>query len=383
MLLYALKMLIGDKSKYIGIILGLSFASFIITQQSAIFVGLMTRTFGFISDTSQPNIWVMDRKVMFIDDIKPLRDTELNRVQSIEGVEWAVPLYKGLIRSRLTDGIFQTCNVIGIDGSTMIGGPPRLLEGKLEDLRRPDAIIVNDVGAKDKLAHDFPISQNPLRVGDRLEVNDNRAVVVGICEVTRTFQSQPVIYTTYDRASSWAPQERKLLSFVLAKSKAGEDPKIVCRRIEEATGLAALTPDEFVRKTILYFMKYTGIPINFGVAVLLGFIIGVAIAGQTFYNFTLDNLRYFAVFKAMGAEDSLLTRMILFQSFWVGAIGWGIGVGIACLFGLLSLKTELSFRLPWWLYLMTAFGIGSICAFASWISLRKIKTVDLGIVFKS
>ena len=383
MLLYALKMLIGDKSKYIGIILGLSFASFIITQQSAIFVGLMSRTFGFISDTSQPNIWVMDRKVMFIDDIKPLRDTELNRVQSIEGVEWAVPLYKGLIRSRLTDGIFQTCNVIGIDGSTMIGGPPRLLEGKLEDLRRPDAIIVNDVGAKDKLAHDFPISQNPLRLGDRLEVNDHRAVVVGICEVTRTFQSQPVIYTTYDRASSWAPQERKLLSFVLAKSKAGEDPKIVCRRIEEATGLAALTPDEFVRKTILYFMKYTGIPINFGVAVLLGFIIGVAIAGQTFYNFTLDNLRYFAVFKAMGAPDALLTRMILFQSFWVGAIGWGIGVGIACLFGLLSLKTELSFRLPWWLYLSTAFGIGCICAFASWISLRKIKTLDLGIVFKS
>ncbi len=383
MLLYALKMLIGDKSKYIGIILGLSFASFIITQQSAIFVGLMSRTFGFISDTSQPNIWVMDRKVMFIDDIKPLRDTELNRVQSIEGVEWAVPLYKGLIRSRLTDGIFQTCNVIGIDGSTMIGGPPRLLEGKLEDLRRPDAIIVNDVGAKDKLAHDFPISQNPLRLGDRLEVNDHRAIVVGICEVTRTFQSQPVIYTTYDRASSWAPQERKLLSFVLAKSKAGEDPKIVCRRIEEATGLAALTPDEFVRKTILYFMKYTGIPINFGVAVLLGFIIGIAIAGQTFYNFTLDNLRYFAVFKAMGAPDALLTRMILFQSFWVGAIGWGIGVGIACLFGLLSLKTELSFRLPWWLYLSTAFGIGCICAFASWISLRKIKTLDLGIVFKS
>lgn len=383
MLLYALKMLIGDRSKYIGIILGLSFASFIITQQSSIFVGLMTRTFGFISDTSQPNIWVMDKKVMFIDDIKPLRDTELNRVQSIEGVEWAVPLYKGLIRSRLTDGIFQTCNVIGIDGATMIGGPPRLLEGKLEDLRRPDAIIVNSVGARDKLAHDFPISQNPLRVGDRLEVNDNRAVVVGICEVTRTFQSQPVIYTTYDRASSWAPQERKLLSFVLAKSKAGEDPKIVCRRIEEATGLAALTPDEFVRKTILYFMKYTGIPINFGVAVLLGFIIGIAIAGQTFYNFTLDNLRYFAVFKAMGAEDALLTRMILFQSFWVGAIGWGIGVGIACLFGLLSLKTELSFRLPWWLYLATAFGIGCICAFASWISLRKIKTLDLGIVFKS
>ena len=86
MLEYALKMLIGDKAKYIGIILGLSFASFIISQQMGIFIGLMTRTYGFVTDTSQPNIWVMDPKVLYIDDIKPLRDTEVYRIQSIEGV---------------------------------------------------------------------------------------------------------------------------------------------------------------------------------------------------------------------------------------------------------------------------------------------------------
>src|SRR6478752_2855871 len=100
----ALKMLIGDRAKYFGIIMGIAFASLLITQQSSIFVGLMTRTYGFVTDTKQPDVWVMDPKVQFIDDIKPLQDTQLLRVRGIQGVEWAVPLYKGLLKARLQSG---------------------------------------------------------------------------------------------------------------------------------------------------------------------------------------------------------------------------------------------------------------------------------------
>ena len=46
----AIKMLVGDRAKYIGIIIGLTFASLLITQQSAIFIGIMTRTFSFLTD---------------------------------------------------------------------------------------------------------------------------------------------------------------------------------------------------------------------------------------------------------------------------------------------------------------------------------------------
>jgi putative ABC transport system permease protein len=108
---------------------GLTFASLLITQQAAIFVGLMTRTYGFITDTGQADIWVMDPKVQFVDDIKPLQDTQLFRVRSVEGVEWAVPLYKGLLKARLADDTFQTCIVVGLDDATLIGGPPAMVEG--------------------------------------------------------------------------------------------------------------------------------------------------------------------------------------------------------------------------------------------------------------
>ena len=379
---YALKMLIGDKAKYIGMILGLSFSTFIMAQQAAIFVGLMTRTFGFITDTSQANIWVMDPKVQYIDDTKPMREVELLRVIGTHGVEWAVPFFKGLIRARLEGGNFQTCVLIGIDDATLIGGPPKMVAGSIENLKIPDAIIVNEVGAKTRLSHDFPIGDRPLQIGDRLELNDHRAIVEGICSVSRTFQSQPVIYTTFKRAFTFSPKERKTLSFILAKSKPGYDPKKVCERIEQITGLKAYTASQFKRKTVLYFLKYTGIPINFGVAVLLGFIIGTAIAGQTFYNFTIDNIRYFATFKAMGASDKVLTKMVLFQAFWVGMIGGGIGLGSASLFGFISMGTELSFRLPWALFALTCLSVGLISMMAAFLSLKKVKKLDPSIVFK-
>lgn len=385
MLSYALKILMGDRAKYIGIILGLTFASFIITQQAAIFIGLMTRTYGFITDTNQAEIWVMDAKVQFVDDVKPLNITELFRVRGIEGVEWAVPLFKGRVNARQRDGEFQTVNLIGIDNATFIGQPPVMIEGKVEDLRNTDGIIVNQEGAENQLAKVDPKTgaKRPLQVGDTLELNDNRAVVVGIADVTRTFQTQPVVYTTFRRALRFIPFERKNLSFILVKGSSSLSKQQLCDRIRRITGLAAYTSEQFESLTVNYFLKRTGIPINFGMAILLGFIIGVAIAGQTFYNFTLDNIRYFGTFKAMGADNRLLTKMVLLQSLVVGSIGWGLGVGAAALFGLISKGTQLSFRMPWQLFLASYLAMMLICLFSAYISIKKVRKLEPAIVFKS
>jgi putative ABC transport system permease protein len=383
MISVAIKMLMGDRAKYLGIIMGITFASLLITQQLAIFNGLMSRTYGAITDLGLPDIWVMDPKVQFIDDVKPLQDTELYRVRGVEGVAWAVPLYKGLLKARLETGEFQTCNVIGLDDSTLIGGPPEMVDGNLADLRRSDAVIVDELAAHGKLAKPTLDGRLiPLKIGDTLELNDHRAIVVGFCRVSRTFQSQPVVYTTYSRATAFAPKERKLLSFVLVKARRGVNPQTLCDRIHQVTGLGALTAQGFKDRTYDYFMKNTGIPVNFGIAVVLGFIVGTAIAGQTFYNFTLDNLRHFGALKAMGAGNALLLRMILIQSLVVGLVGYGVGVGIASFLGLLTGNTELAFKLPMWLLGFTSAVVLIICAMASIISMRKVMKLEPAIVFK-
>lgn len=387
----ALRMLMGDRAKFLGIIMGLTFASLLITQQSSIFVGIMTRTFGFITDTALPEVWVMDPKVQFIDDVKPLRDTMLQRVRGVPGVEWAVPLYKGLIKARLDNGNFQQCNVIGLDDATLIGGPPEMVEGSIADLRKADGVIVDVVGASTRLAK-FPrdadgkpirgAKPEPLKIGDTLELNDRRAVVVGICRNSRTFQSQPVIYTTYSRATVFAPKERKLLSFVLAQPAGGLSGADLVARIEAQTGLMAQTRSEFSWTTIMYFIRYTGIPINFGIAVTLGFLVGTAIAGQTFYNFTLDNLRHFGALKAMGAGALRLLGMIVQQALVVGLIGYGLGVGLAALVPVLSGGSELAFRLLWQTLALTGVAVTVICVLAAMISMVKVIRLEPAIVFK-
>jgi len=381
----ALKMLLGDRAKYFGMIVGLTFASLLITQQSAIFIGIMARTFSFLTDVSLPQLWVVDPRVQHIEDIKPLQDTEVFRVRGVPGVQWAVGMYKGLLRARLTNGTFQSCVVIGLDDETLIGGPARMLAGTLADLRRSDGIIVDAVAARGKLARILPDGHTePLRVGDTLELNDRRAVVVGLCEVTATFQANPVLYTTYSRALTFAPPERKLLSFVAATAIPGVPTRQVCAQIEQITGLKAYTREQFKRLTLLYILKNTGIPINFLTAVILGFIVGITVAGQTFYNFTLDNLRYFGTLKAMGASDRMLLRMILLQALVVGGVGYGLGVGSAAAWGsILSAHTQLAFRLPWQLLALSAGAILLICLTSAALSIRKVIRLEPAMVFRS
>src|SRR5207237_9421782 len=139
------------------------------------------------------------------------------------------------------------------------------------------------------------------------------------------------------------PKELVLRSVVVDGREKGIVPKRVCARIAEKTGLAAYTAEEFKWKTVLYFMKYTGIPINFGISVILGFLVGTAIAGQTFYNFTLDNLRHFGALKAMGAGNFTLLRMIMLQATLVGAIGFGLGVGGASMVGFVVRHRSIAF----------------------------------------
>jgi len=379
-------MLVGDRAKYLGIVVGLTFASLLITQQLAIFTGLMSRTFGAITDLGQPDVWVMDEKVQFIDDVKPLQSTQLYRVRGVAGVEWAVPLYKGLLKARLSNGSFQTVNLYGLDDATLIGGPPVMVEGELEDLRRSEGVIVDEVGARTRLARPSATPGEPpvpLKIGDTLELNDHRAVVVGICRVQRTFQSQPVVYTTFSRATQYAPRERKLLSFVLVGCKPEEDVREVCERIHRATGLAAVTREDFKWQTVRYFLKYTGIPVNFGIAVALGFLVGTVIAGQTFHNFTLDNLKQFGALKAMGARTGTLLRMIVLQALLVGVVGYGLGVGLASFVGFATRGSELAFRMPWQILAISASAVLLICTLSAVLAMRKVVRLEPAMVFKS
>lgn len=383
----AIKMLFGDTAKFYGILLGLSFATLLIAQQAAIFVGLMTRTYALIDETPQADLWVMDPTLLFVDDTKPMQVTALQRVRSVEGIEWAVPLFKSLLVAKTPAGARQMCDVVGVDDASLIGAPPRMVQGTVEALRQPDAIIIETRGAAKRLAQPVdPADPNgptrPLAVGEELELNEKRAVVVGVAETKPTFQAVPTVYTTYSRAIRFAPPNRRTLSMVLVKAGPGVDIKELQARIARETDLTVLTPDEFAWKTLDFWMKQTGIPINFGIAIVLGFFVGVAIAGQMFYNFTLDNLRYFGAMKAMGATTRRLIGLVGLQGFVAGVLGLGIGLGATALVGLTIPQDRLAFRLTWHIPLIAAGAVVFIVVASSIFSMRRVVKLDPAEVFQ-
>lgn len=377
MLWIAWKMLVGNRVKYLGIVFGVVFAALLIAQQASIFCGLMSFTINQIRDVEGPGIWVMDKGVQYVDDIKPLADTELFRVKGVPGVEWAVRFYKGIARARLEEGTYEQMILLGLDDATLVGAPRQLFMGSIADLRKPDAVIIDDAGYR----RIWP--DEPFRIGRTFEMNDRRAVVVGLAKAGRTFTSFPIVYTRYSQAVLFAPPERRVLSFVLAEAAPGVAPEEVCQRIEERTGLQAVTRTQFLWKTIIYYLRKTGIPLNFGITVLLGFFVGTAIAGQTFYLFTVENIRQYGALKAMGASNWTILAMVLAQGLQVGLVGYGVGVGLAAVFGWwVRGASRLAFFMPWEVLAITGAAVFVIVLVASLISVRKVLVVEPAIVFR-
>lgn len=374
----AWQMLVGDRAKYWGTIFGVAFGTLLISQQTSIFLGLMRRTASQIVDVRESRIWVMDPNVENSDEVRPLSSSDLYRVRGVPGVAWAVNFYKGQARAKVADGRFRQIMLMGVDDATLVGAPAEMVMGQLSDLRRPDAIVVDRSG----FAYLWP--GEPLELGKTIEMNDRRAVLVGICKASPPFMTFPIVYARYTQAVEYVARERNRLSFILAEPQPGQTPTEVAHRITAQTGLLGRTQDEFFWSTIGYYLRSTGIPVNFGITIALGFLVGTAIAGQTFYLFTIENLKQFGALKAMGLTNGRLVLMVLLQAALVGTLGYGIGIGLAAAFfeATKDVPHLVGFYLPWQVVAGTAGAVALIVVLAALVSVRKVLVLEPAIVFR-
>jgi putative ABC transport system permease protein len=210
-------------------------------------------------------------------------------------------------------------------------------------------------------------------------------VIVGVCKAKLGFEGNAVIYTTFDNATRFTPTGRERISYVLVKVKDGIPVQTVKEAIKALGDVDAFTSDEFRLKTKAFIVVATGIGINFAVTIVLGLVVGLLLSASIFYQFTVENLRYFAVLKAMGARTPTLTGMILIQAIVVGVIGFGIGGGVAGMFAMVLNKaeSELQAEFPWWLYVGSFVATIITIMLASLISVRRVVGVSPGQVFAS
>jgi putative ABC transport system permease protein len=396
-LLLGLKMLLGERARFLGVVLGILLCTFLITHMLSMFSGMMKRSYALVTDIPEADIWVMDPAVEYADEPWGMPSADLTRVRSVPGVEWAVPLYAGSTRVRLPSGALKPATHIGIDDATLVGAPRNLILGELRALRAPDAVLIDSISAGTLLrtiderpqrhpgwnAPDFTSPTRPMTVGDEMLANDHRLMVAGVAKLTPRFLARPVIYTTYSHAESLAPRQRNLMSFVLAKCLSNQDPVELARTIEAATGLRARTAQEFADDTYWYYVRTTGVVARIGLMIIIGMIVGVSVSSLLLYLFTVDSAKYYVTLQALGAPKFMIIRIVALQALFCGMCGFGLGVGVSACIGTFIKIDAMPYALTPPTMLFTGGVVLFVCVVSAILSTLKVLRLDVSTVFKS
>ncbi|MGE5952702.1 MAG: ABC transporter permease, partial [Qipengyuania vulgaris] len=206
----------------------------------------------------------------------------------------------------------------------------------------------------------------------------------GIADAIPSFTSTVVLYTKYSNALNFVPGTRNRLSFVLVGKADGLTSQELVDRIEAETGLRARTREQFARDGVQFIIENTGIPLNFGITVALGFIVGVAIVGLTFSLFIRDNIKQFGALKAIGVTNGAIRKMVAAQAGLVGLIGYGLGVlgTVGFIFAFSSNPTFKGFYIPWQIPLISLVAVTLILALTGWLALRNVLKTEPASVFR-
>lgn len=394
MLRVGIKMLTGDRAKYAALLFGIAFTAFLVTFAGSYFAGFLTRGFALIAENPRIDVWVMDGAVRSVDKTINLPSSALDRVRGVEGVASAAPLALGTAEVRFANGEFQPFQIIGIDDAT-VTGVPALKDGLSPMvLRTPDSVVVDPGGTSGKLltplrevdqwpggAPHLHVPTRTLAVGDDLLVNDHHVTVVGRAEALPRYPPRPLLYTTFSNAGRILIPERSRLTFVLVTAAPGIAARDLAARIEARTGFRARASADFEADTVRWFLINSedvgDVETMLSIAVLVGF----GMTGVMLYMFTTENLRQYAVLKAMGITRRRLLAMIFAQTTLCAVIGTGLGLGVCAVAGHFASASTYPFRMMWFTPVVGALMVLLVSVVSALISVRPVLKLEPGIVF--
>ena len=368
------KLLVNDTAKFTALLIGITFAVFLMMQMTAMFAGILNRAFSTVTNIGA-SMWIMDPAVNTATSAIPLPDYLLDAVRSMDGVAYAVPIFMGGAQVKLDDGTYQSVNVVGLDDTSLFGRP-ELEQGNIQDIYADNSfLVVNDA--------EFGKLENP-KIGTSFALNDHRGVIVGIARVASNgLNGVPTLYTTYTRAIEYIPTTRFTISYVLLQTKNDGAVAGIKQQVAKL-GYVALTKEEFNKRITDFYTYKTGIGTNILLMTVISFIVGLSISGQTFYTFILENLEKFGALKAIGAKGRELVYMILFMATFTALTGYGLGVGLVTLMIWITRS-----RLPNYAAMITfgnlglAFGmVVLIAGISSYVGIRKVLRIEPFDIFR-
>lgn len=369
----ALKNLLYDKVRLGVTLVGIVFSVVLSSVQLGLFFGFTHATSDLI-DHSQADLWVLSQGVTHLETGAPFLEQKAYQAKAVPGVEAVEKHFVGFGQWKKPNGAQEGILLVGFNLDSPMGGPWNLTAGSIEDLRQPDAVMVDEL-YRDKLG----ITQ----LNQTVEIVGRRARVVGFTRGIRTFTTSPAVFTSFKNAQSYAGLRENQTMYLLVKVASNADAQAV-KRVLQATmsDVDVYTRAEFSRKQAFYWMFGTGAGITVLIAAALGLLVGVVVVAQTIYAATMDHIREYGTLKAMGASNGYLYRVIIKQAAISGVIGYLIGISVSLLVARASLAGTTAIILPSWL-VGALFGLTLLmCVSASLVSINKVTRLDPAMVFR-
>ena len=373
----ALQMLRADPAKYFAMILAVALSIFLMQNQASIMMSVFSMTGSQIRDVTEAQFWVMEPDTECFDQVKPVPSNALYQVRGTEGVSWAVPLMKFDGYARTEAGKLSVVTMLGVDDASLVGLPPRVLQGNAEAVRERGTVMI-DLGGANLL---FPGEKEIL--GKRVRIGSESLRVVALSDASAPFTGFPILHMARTTALMIRQAEERDTTFIVGSLKPGADMALVERELRERFGLKALTAEGFMRSSRDYYAAQ-GIPMLFGLTIVIGLVVGTVITGQTFMMFVKENSRHLAVLKVVGVTARQFAGMLAAQAGTVVFLGCCFGTALAA--GTSEMAREVPFLrglfLPGWVVVATCATLAAVTGVAVLMSFRKIQQLEPAAVFR-
>ncbi len=371
--LLAWRNLAHDRSRFVVTLVGIIFAVVLIAMQIGLFLGFSTSTTNVILHT-RADFWVVPKGSRNFEITMPLNERELYLVRSVPGVAHAEALLVQFAIWKKPGGGDESVLIVGSDLNTGLAGPWNIVAGHLEDLRRPDTVMI------DRL---FAQTLGVSALGTTVEIRDQRARVVGFTQGIRSFTTNPWVFASYRTAQHLTQFAESETNYVIGIFDPGADPV----RVRDA--LARILPrtdvylsEQFAARTRDYWMFTTGAGGAVLFSAVLGLFVGMVIVAQVLYATTVDHLPEFGTLRAMGAPRAFVYKVILSQAVISATLGHLPGIAVSLLLAKASESAAALVLIPPGLA-VGLFGVTLImCVLASIISIRKAMDIDPAMVFQ-
>jgi putative ABC transport system permease protein len=369
----ARKILLHDRIKFSVAAAGVSISVMMVLVQIGLYDGFM-QTASTLIDHSDADVWVTGEANENFDFASPVDDRAQYRVAQVEGVAHTEQMILAFGQFKLLNGGNQGVQVIGVERDARLMRPWNVVAGDAARLIETDGIVV-DRSEFAKLQID--------RVGEQREISGVRAEVVALTDGIRSFTTSPLIFTNLPSARAYTLTPQNSFTYVLVEAAPGVSSAELAARINaQIPHVDAYTKAEMSSRTRTYWSTRTGVGAGFFTTAILGVIVGLVVVGQILYNGTLEHIREYGTLKAMGARNSAIIRVILYQALISAAIGFVLGGGLAVGARYAMKAANLTVALSPQLVVATGILTMLMCSAAAMLSILKVLRLDPASVLK-